>query len=850
MNREQYAQQNTARMEKILGTSSQSGLSVAAVEDRSRNIKTDEKIRKRAHPVSAFFKTFLKSGTLPLTAAAFLLCAPFLGAKIIFPLVLYLVFLCVYFVFFVKRESGIARHKNQLIAEVRVIRDGKKQTVSPENLVMGDLLLLSPGDILYTYAHVVTDEDMTVYCRRNGGAEFSVKHGGDCFDESSEAFNTLYPGDVIREGEGKAFVTERAVAITQGETLSQTVKNHGAVCAIATKTAYLLTTLLLAIAFFRTCFTAEYEFLAKSLLLSAILISTAGCSFYPLFFDLLFLYRNRKTESKHGGAFVSVADMESVADVDSFVLSTRSMFCSARYSTRYFENAVGRRFTDKMRGTEELALFADALFALRRKCCLSMKEEAVLDFCAKYTTGKRVNLYAKTTLNQYTMTSYRQEDGRSFSLVWGDAEYLIPYLAYLSEDGKTRVLNGKLRDAMLEGVLRLKKSGYRFLLLAETQARITADTAAQSLSDLKLLGFFALRRVTDERVAQTLEALKQEEKKVFFVHDGDDAEWLKKEIRLFDGVPIIDGAKETFREELAFFVRNEDIPFCIGVHLTSVQRAQVVSALENSGRHVAVAGKRFDDHRMMRAATAAIAPAKSEAEDVPTIVLQEAAVRAREHISAQVDTVKRASGILGAFGIFSAALCASLLGRCMIALLGTVFGTIYLGAEYYALLSILFDLLAVYCFIRIDNGTEYRGLAGLVRENRKNLGFFAGFLAGSLLIGLLAVYVALHPENFAFTSGSFVFIALLFMLNVGIWRFSSAGRVSAKLLFPIASCVALVLIFVTGYFTNGRAGFVFHAEILFWALFPIALLLTVGKVFEAYFKHKNFFELGDNNERM
>lgn len=851
MNREEYVHQNTARMEKILGSSAQSGLTEEVIKAKTRKLKKDETIRKRAHPVTAFFRTVLHNGMLPISLAAFALTSPFLGTAAIFPGVLYFLFLCLYFFLFVRREKGMVRHENELIAEVRVIRDGRKCTVSPEKLLVGDLLLLSPGDVLYTHAHVVTDDPMMVYCRRDGAFKLYVKHGGDCFDECVEPFNTLCPGDVIKEGEGRAFVTEKAVDISLTPSQSRITKNHGDVCALATRCAYLISVIIFGIAFFRTCVTADYVFLAKSLLLSIMLISTAGCSFYPLFFDLLFLYRNKKTSVKTGGAFLSVADMEALSEIDSYVLSTRSMFRSARYTVKYFESASGKHITDMMRPSGELSLLADSLFALRRKSRLTNEEEAVFNFCNKHMTGKRVQLCAKTAVDGCVMTSYRTTaDGQNFSFVWGDAEQLIPHLVYLSENGKTRVFNGKLRDSMMDGVLRLQKTGYRFLLLAETQARITQDSTVSSLGDMKLLGFFALRRLADTRAIETLERIKSEEKKIFFVHDGESALWLKKEIRLFEDIPIIDGRKETFREELAYFVRGDDLPFCIGVHLSSVQRAQVVSALKASGRRVAAAGRTFEDHRMMRAATAAIAPSKSESEDVPLLVLDIASVRASEHVSAQVETVEKASGILGTFGTFSAALCASLLGRCVVAFLGMLFGTIYLSAEYYALLSIVFDLLALYSFLRIESGTIYYGTAGLVRENRKNFGFFAGFLSGSLLIGAFAVYVAFHRQSFAFTPGSLVFVSLLLMLNVGIWRFSSTGKVTAKLLFPLFSSLAIVFIFVAGYLTEGQIGFDFHAEILFWALIPIVLLLAVGKVFEVYFKQTIFFGLGENNERV
>ena len=480
-----------------------------------------------------------------------------------------------------------------------------------------------------------------------------------------------------------------------------------------------------------------------------------------------------------------------------------------------------------------------------------MEEEAVLGFSARYSSGSRYELYAKSVSEQCTLSSYRSSaDGRNFSLVWGEAESLIPRLLYFSEEGKTRILDAKQRELLLEGVRHLKHSGYRFLLFAETQTRNTREGMPRNFSDMKLLGFFALRKVTDAQATRSLELLKRGKKKVFFVHDGENAEWLTSEIALFEGVPILDGAKASFREELSYFVKDEDLSFCIGVHLTPLQKAQVASLLEASGRRVLAYGDSFEDHRMMCAATAAIAPLTKEDEYVPPLVLEVASVRADEHVTPQVESVRNAPRLLGGFGVFTAALCASLLGRCAVALLGVIFGNIFLDAGYFAVLGVAFDLLALYCFMRTSGKKQYGGTWGLIRENRQNFSFFAGFLAGSVAVGAIASYFAFCPENFSFAPGSFVFVSLLFMLNVGMWRFSSVKDTTAVLLYPLASILTVACIFLCGHFTDGRIGFVFEAEILFWSLFPIAVLMAFGKLFEAYFEQKNNFHIGEDNERM
>ena len=88
MNREQYPQQNTARMEKILGTSSQKGLTTQEAETRLKKYGKNRLGDERKNPISAFFATLLKNATLPVAILGFGASAFFLGAKVISAVVL------------------------------------------------------------------------------------------------------------------------------------------------------------------------------------------------------------------------------------------------------------------------------------------------------------------------------------------------------------------------------------------------------------------------------------------------------------------------------------------------------------------------------------------------------------------------------------------------------------------------------------------------------------------------------------------------------------------------------------------------------------------------------------------
>lgn len=853
MNRNRYVQENTARMEKILKTSATSGLSEEEAAKRLKANGRNRTVAKRTPAVLSFLTAIICSGSLPLFLLAFLIAYPRLGEDVLFSATLYLVFLAVLLLLFVLRERLLCVHESSLLPYVRVMRGGRERTVSPECLVTGDLLLLSPGDVLYTYAHVVTDDEIEAVCERDGKHKVFIKHGGDCFEECEEAFNLLCPGDKLRGGGGRAFVTEKCDPASGIELFAaETLKSRGKMCRRVTRITYFLAFLMLFCGFLKACIVANtkaYGFLSESLLLSVILISTASTAFYPLFFDLLFLIRNRRGARTVGASFASAEIMETVAGVDALVLPTRAMFSKSGYDVRYFETASGRRFTEKMRGGAELALIADALCATREKCPLDLKENAVLRFSAKHSSRtRRITLSARSVEGSTVLSSYRDlGEGRSFSLVYGDALSLISSLSYAIEEGKARRFDAGAQSVLADRVSELEKDGYHVYLFAEAQAVNAQAGMPASVTDLKLLGFFALRRMTDALAAQTLSELEEAGKKVLFLHDGESAEWLSREIPALRGVPILDGESEKFREGMACFAKDELLTLCIGIRLSPKQRAQVVAALEAAGRTVAVAGTSFEDHRMMYDATVSVVPPQEDERQVPPLLAECSAVRAKEHISSYAGSVKNAAQMLSAFDIFTAALCASLIGRAIILLLGVIFGNTFLTSGYYALIGIVFDLLALFCFALADNRrSPFGGKVGVLYEGERSISLFVGFIAGSVMIGLFASLV----RALQFMPESFVFLSFLLMLNVGIWYFSVLASSAAVRLYSVVSVLLTVIFFLLHSVTNGRIGFPFDLQLVFWALIPVVVMIALGKGLEMYFMQKNNFKVGDKNERM
>ena len=188
------------------------------------------------------------------------------------------------------------------------------------------------------------------------------------------------------------------------------------------------------------------------------------------------------------------------------------------------------------------------------------------------------------------------------------------------------------------------------------------------------------------------------------------------------------------------------------------------------------------------------------------------------------------------------ALCASLLGRAVILFFGALFGNTFLACGYYAFFGVLFDLLALFCFAFAENRrTRFEHRSFVRYESERNTALFVGFVLGSAVTALIASFVGSvrqEPE-------SFVFLSLLLMLNVGIWYFSLfANSVAVRLYSFVSTSVAGVL-FLLHSILGDRFGLAFDAGLLFWALVPVVVMVTLGKVLEICLTQGINLKLGD-----
>ncbi len=829
-----YIQQTAAQMEKILRTSATAGLSPSAVSEAQARYGKNLVFPKTPTSFGSFLVQLFKRISFYVMVLAILLavlthhvveaCA--VGAIYVF----FLGFSYLLYRYRAKKKRSLYLASS---ASVRAIRGGRVYLVSPEELVVGDLIELRAGDVLYADAYVVTEGEMEVFCKREHFHETLVKHGGACFEGVGEAFNLLCVGDVVRAGEGRALVT--AISATppiEEREDSLTEKTQKKLCRLAVRLSASITVLALLIAGFLTMHDAAL--FARIFLCAAVICAISPCAWSELLYDCLFFNANEKIRSRRYALFTSMQAVEDTAKGDAFLLPTKSIFQGSRYVVRAYENGAGTRITENgKQSTEELSLISAALLAIHKENASSGYEKYLLAFCKKHADKapflKLGTVLASPSSKDISIASFQnQKDGRSFSFVAGDPEELLSYMLYISEDGRVRLLDEQTKSRMLSAVRKLKKDGHRLVAYAETQTRISGNDFPFLSKDMKLLGFFVLSELPDRRITDALKWVADTGKKAFFFHNGENPDWIIDALPLLKNAPIIDGHAENFTYEILAYAKDKNLPFAIGIHMSAEQQSQLAHVLENESYQTVAYGMQYSDHRLMCAAALAIAPIKELRKESVGIVQESAAVYAKEHVASQIGAVKEAAGLIRSFGVSTAYFCASLLARSALFLFGAIFGKLFLAPVVLAVFSSVIDLLAFWCLSHVKSAND--GTEEIDSARHRNLGLVLGILFGALVTGALALWMAAVPSFFPFSYAAFSFAALLFMLNVGVLRFASVRYSASVLLFPLVSLAACLVLLLAE--SVGMPYAYFSPVFPFWVLAPTVVLLGVGKAVE------------------
>ncbi len=122
-----------------------------------------------------------------------------------------------------KANNALSQLKQLIKYKAKVIRDGKEMIIAQEEIVPGDIILLSPGDKVPADARILESKNLEVIEASLTGESMPIEKNINVLEEKTamaDRKNMVYLGTVISRGNGKAVVTATGIKTEIGNIAS------------------------------------------------------------------------------------------------------------------------------------------------------------------------------------------------------------------------------------------------------------------------------------------------------------------------------------------------------------------------------------------------------------------------------------------------------------------------------------------------------------------------------------------------------------------------------------------------------------------------------------------------------
>lgn len=835
MRAEEYAALTVAEVEEALSTTTSNGLSAEQYEKQSSNAPRHAVLPERRVSLGGFIALTMRRLS-PLLMLFAIVWAALSGRVTLAVIALgfYAAFLLLLFLFYAYRETALGQKEALACPKVTVIRDGRPLKLSPEELVLGDLLLLEPGSVLFATARVLLSDGLTVWTEVGQHRYTMTKNAEVVSGNVKIKPNMLHQGDIVRQGSGRAVVVETAERPIKPPSFDEYLPEKWCqIGQMVTRVGLALLFLALVLRFFL----GAQDSFSLFMLMGASLVAMSPVEWLPLLLAVVFLSKNRLLLRRRGAFLTSPEAAEKLAGADLYVLSSRSVFRNDCHRVRSFMTSDGKVLSaSSVKTNKELTVIATCLLAVRDKKVLE-QEKHLYRFCSRHASDlplKRIFMSAAEGGACSIASFCVPGQNRGLTLIGGTPEALLPHVMYASEDGRVHVLDPATKQAMLEQAERLQRNGFRVVAYAESQVMREASPLSER-KDMKLLGFFVLSSLPDRETEKSISALKKQGKKLLLLHEGDDPSPVLAALHA-DEVAKINSDTDWETPLMAF---AKDLTQSIGVlcSFDGMKKAQALRLLSGEGYCVAAVGEDFSEHRMVCAAAVPGSIAPEQAEEANPAVYAAAAFFAPARLGAFWDTVQTSCSMTASLGVLTVLLSVTWVLRAAVCLAGILFGQAVLSLLFLLLLSVAVDLPAVFCVSYTPFSPRVEKDMPLMLRQCQPRAFLSGALAAAVYVGCFALYITLHPESFHFNANGFLLLVVLSLANFIFFSYEKASFSVMSFLFPLYSLMLPAFFLYLG-FRSMVGGIPYSAVLLFWALVPVVVFSLVRRTVEAVWMNR------------
>lgn len=585
--------------------SSMNGLPSEEVERRIEAFGYNELVRRKKRAVIIDFLSHFKSPLIIILLAAGLISG-FFGEIVNTAIIFAIVMLSVVLDFYQesKAERAAEMLKQRVATTATVLRDGAKREVKLAEIVPGDIIYLSAGDIVPADARVINAKDLFVNQSALTGESFPVEKTGlplKSYDPSiTEWSNYLFMGTSVVSGTATAVVVKTGSLTEYGKIAKRLVEREAETefQRGIRSFGYMIMQVTFLLVIFVFFINALYmRSVLDSLLFAVALAVGLTPELLPMIISVN-LSKGAVLMARKGVIVKRLAAIQNFGSMD--------VLCTDKTGT-LTENRIKLVLHVDLNGDESEKVFIYSyLNSYYQTGLKSPLDEAVLKF-----RDVDVKDYGKVDEVPFDFIRKRlsivvEHQNQRFMITKGAPEEIAKICSFYEVGDIIADITDEVRRKIEQKYVELSVEGYRVLAVAYKRLREAKPIyMASDEKEMVFLGFIAFLDPPKETAREALQLLKNANVELKIL-TGDNELVTRKvcEHLGFDIRGVVTGSEiaQMHDDALTRIVEEANV-FC---RVTPAQKDRIINALKNNGHVVGFLGDGINDAPSLRAADVGI----------------------------------------------------------------------------------------------------------------------------------------------------------------------------------------------------------------------------------------------------
>ena len=633
---ERWYDKTVAQIEEILNTDSNTGLSSTVIKTR---LKTDEANSVYPIPHHSFEACFKKLISEPSTAILFIVAiiAAWLNQNIIALVIIsLLVFNVIVSVITYNKAYRIIEDMSKLsLPTSKVMRNGKMYLVKSEQLLQGDVIYLSVGDIVPADARIIECDSLQVLEVNVTGEikptekdQYFLRYTHDV--PPAQQANMLFASSIIIKGTAKAICccmgNDTLVSKLRKNKYLANFDNLNAF-SIVKKYSKLWYLVSIALVFLIVALEISFSSSTRSfvdIFMTALAFAAATVSeflilsSYVIVGNGLFSAVKQNKNINSGALIKNISKIENLKDISCLIVHKEGAFSvrDARVEKVYVNNTLYTdgevHFTENASRVLRYALISTGLYGagkliknnLNNENIYTAEEDAIISIAQK---SKVYNIKLDQSYpilehigvgetSKFETTLVNSKKGYMVACR-GNLDKIISCCSSYRENGKVYPLDSDRKTEIFSEAVNLNRKSYRVIAIASKQTHYnTLKRIISCQSEMTFEGFIAIRERILPGAAKNISDCQAAGIKIIMLTEdvGEHNKSLAVSLGIIkDNSEIVTGKNLSYMKDDLF--RTNTSMYRLYQGLNIVQKRKLVEYLHNEGEVVGVLARELDE---------------------------------------------------------------------------------------------------------------------------------------------------------------------------------------------------------------------------------------------------------------